>query len=75
MHGLEPKYADKVNFVYLDTDDPAVKPWMKQLHYRGMPHLILLDAEGNPVKQWIGTATQESIAQAFDAVLAGESIP
>lgn len=75
MHGLEPRYADQVNFVYLDRDDPEVKPLMKQLNNRGMPHLILLDAEGNPVKQWAGGATQESLAEAFDAVLAGELTP
>jgi len=75
VHGLEPRYADKVNFVYLDTDDPAVNPLKKQLGYRGMPHLILLDAEGNSVKQWTGGATQESLAEAFDAVLAGKPIP
>ena len=75
MHGLEPHYADKINFVYLDTDDAAVKPLMKQLGYRGKPHLILLDADGNMVKQWAGGATQESLVEAFDAVLAGEPIP
>lgn len=75
MHGLEPRYADKINFVYLDRDDPEVKPLMRQLNNRGMPHLILLDAAGNPIKQWAGGASQESLVEALDAVLAGEPIP
>lgn len=75
MHRLERDYAGKIDFVYLDTDDPAVTPFKKTFGYHGLPTLVLLDAQGNIAKQWAGPADQESLSQAFEAVLAGQPVP
>lgn len=75
MHRLERDYAGQIGFVYLDVDDPAVAPFKKQLPYRGIPTLVLLDAQGNVVKQWFGLVGGEQLTHAFDALLAGQPIP
>jgi hypothetical protein len=33
VHGLEAKYSDRILFTYLDIDDPANVPAMKDLQY------------------------------------------
>lgn len=65
MHGLEAKYAGKIDFVYLDIDDPNTTPFKSQLGYRYQPHMFLLDGEGNVLMQWVGFATEGEL----DAVL------
>ena len=54
VHGLEDKYAAKIDFVYLDIDDPTSGAAKRKLGYRVQPDLYLLDANGNIVQRWIG---------------------
>jgi hypothetical protein len=75
VHGLERDYARKIGFVYLDIDDPAVTLLEQELGYRLQPHLLLLDYEGNVVKQWVGLPSEKNLTTAFDALLAGKPIP
>jgi|TARA_B100001964_G_scaffold123820_1_gene137230 hypothetical protein len=75
VHGLERDYAGKIGFVYLDIDDPTVAPLKQELGYRVQPHLLLLDYEGNVVKQWVGLPSENNLTAAFDPLLAGKPIP
>jgi len=70
VHRLEQRYDGKIEFVYLDTDDPAVAPFMDEMDMIARPHFYLLDAEGNIVDQWLGPIKEEVFVQAFDAALA-----
>ena len=54
VHGLEAKYWQQANFVYLDVDDPRTSSFKQQLGYRLQPHFYLLDGQGNILQQWIG---------------------
>ena len=65
MHGLEAKYAGKIDFVYLDIDDPNTTPFKSQLGYRYQPHMYLLDGAGNVLMEWVGYTTEGEL----DAVL------
>lgn len=69
MHGLEAEYADRLNFVYLDIDDPATDSFKAELGYRYQPHLFLLDAQGNLTREWVGPVSREELAAAFEEVL------
>ncbi len=69
MHGLEAKYSDRVNFVYLDIDDPRTEPFKKQLGYRVQPHIFLLDGKGNILGQWVGAVDAVTLEQAIQAAL------
>lgn len=69
MHGLEVDYFNKINFVYLDIDDPANETFKKQLDFRYQPHLILLDGEGQILHQWIGPVPREEFVAVFEEIL------
>jgi thiol-disulfide isomerase/thioredoxin len=70
VQGLEPEYRNRMNFVYLDIDDPATRIFQSQLGFRTEPHFFLLDAQGHILQQWVGYVTPAQFRQAFDAALA-----
>jgi hypothetical protein len=65
VHGLEADYAGKIQFTYLDIDDPANDPFKKALSYRVQPQFFLLDGEGNIIQQWLGPVKAEEFEKAF----------
>lgn len=65
MHGLEQQWAEQVDFVYLDIDDPRTDSFKRQLGYRYQPHLFLLDAQGAVVQQWVGFVDGATLEQAL----------
>ncbi len=65
MHGLEAKYAGRIDFVYLDIDDPSTTPFKSQLGYQYQPHFFLLDGAGNVLQQWIGFAGEGELDAAL----------
>ena len=69
MHGLEVEYFGKVDFVYLDIDDPVNDDFKQVLGYRVQPNLFLLDREGNIIQQWLGVVTAEELRAAFDSAV------
>jgi hypothetical protein len=69
VHGLEAQYSDRMNFVYLDIDDPDNDQFKEALDYRYQPHLFLLDEDGKVLKQWLGRASGEELESAFKAAL------
>ncbi len=68
VHGLEAEYAGKVDFVYLNIDDPATTPFKKQLGYIYQPHLFLLDGQGNLLQQWIGFTSEADLDAALSSI-------
>lgn len=66
MHGLEVEYYDRVDFIYLDIDDPRTDPFKQQLGYRYQPHIFLIDGDGNIVQQWVGPVSESDLAAALD---------
>ncbi len=67
MHGLERDWQGKVKFVYLDIDDPRTDDFKRQLGYQYQPHLVLLDAQGHILQQWVGYVTAEQLTAAFQS--------
>jgi hypothetical protein len=70
VHGLESQYADRMNFVYLDIDDPANDSFKEALDYWVQPHIFLLDEEGNILNEWLGPVTEQEFVEAFEVALA-----
>jgi hypothetical protein len=70
VHGLESKYVDRMNFVYLDIDDPANDSFKENLGFRYQPHIFLLGPEGQVLNQWVGPVTEQALAEAFETALA-----
>ena len=68
MHGLEDKYAAKIDFVYLDIDDPTSETAKRKLGYRVQPDLYLIDAKGNIIQRWIGFVEAKALEDALSQV-------
>jgi len=67
VHGLQAKYEDKIQFTYLDIDDPNTRGFKQALGYRVQPHFFLLDANGKIVKEWLGFVQESDLVTAFEA--------
>ena len=69
VHALEEQYGEKINFIYLDVDDPGTQEFRDILVYRGQPQYFLLDRQGGILKQWSYYVAIEAFIDAFDAAL------
>jgi len=68
VHGLEAKYGDRIQFTYLDIDDPNTGDLKHALGYRVQPHMFLLDEQGTVVQQWLGYVEGETLEAAFQDI-------
>jgi len=71
VHGLKNEYGDRIQFTFLDIDDPDTKAWMEELNYIGRPYYVLLDAEGNILHKWTGYVPGEDLRAQFEEALGG----
>jgi thiol-disulfide isomerase/thioredoxin len=72
VHSLEAQYQDRMNFIYLDTDNPATLELKKALGYRDQPdnpQIFLLDDSGKIINKWVGVVSEEEFRNSFDAAL------
>lgn len=69
VHGLEERYGARMNFIYLDIDDPRTTQLKKQLGYKSQPHFFLLNPSGVVLRQWVGATPIEEISGAIEAAL------
>lgn len=69
VHGLEAEYSDRIDFVYLDIDDPNTASLKAELGYIGQPHFFLIDGDGKIVQQWLGFVPEAEFVNAFDGIL------
>jgi hypothetical protein len=65
VHGLEAKYFGKIEFTYLDADDPRTNGFQRALGFYYQPELYLLDANGRILQKWVGYVTQEQLETEF----------
>lgn len=72
VHGLEQLYGDRVNFVYLDRDDPATAEFQAELGYIYQPHVFILDGEGNILYQSVYFTEATELQAAIEAALANQ---
>ena len=69
VHGLEAKYSDQINFVYLDIDDPNTTNLKTDLDYIGQPQYVLVDGDGKIIQQWFGFVPEKEFVSAFKRFL------
>lgn len=69
VHGLEAEYADRIQFTYLDMDDPATNDLKRELGFTWRPHFFLLDGEGRIVQQWVGYVEEADLRGALESVV------
>ena len=69
VHAVEDDYKERVNFVYLDIDDPAANYFKEELGYVSQPHFFLVDPQGVIIQQWEEYVKIEELIQAIDSTL------
>ena len=65
VHGLEAKYFGRIQFSYLDADDPDTRPFQQQLGFYYQPEVYLLDGDGNVLQKWVGFTSEDEFETAF----------
>jgi thiol-disulfide isomerase/thioredoxin len=71
---LQDQYGSRVNFVYLDRDNPATAQLKRALYYDDYdtkPQIFLLDSEGKILRKWKGVVPQLDLQQAIQAATGG----
>ncbi|MBP7694807.1 MAG: hypothetical protein KA764_22985 [Anaerolineales bacterium] len=69
MHGLEAEYQERIQFTYLDMDDPATDAIKRELGFQWRPHFFLLDGSGEIIRQWVGMVEERELRAALDGAL------
>ena len=65
VHGLEAKYFGRIQFTYLDADDPRTDDFQRALGFYYQPEVYLLDAEGNVLQKWVGFTSEQQFEEVF----------
>jgi thiol-disulfide isomerase/thioredoxin len=69
VQGVEREYNTRMNFIYLDIDDPATEVFQRQLGFDAEPQFFLLDQLGIVLQEWQGYVTVDEFRAAFEAAL------
>jgi len=70
VHGLEGEYWGKVDFVYLDREDPANMEVVQRFGVTYQPVFILLQPNGAEVQRWFYITADELRFSLNDYLLA-----
>ena len=72
VHGLEKRYAGRIDFVYLDAEDDKTAAVRDKYEFVGTPQFVLLDAQGKQSgKHLFGLLDEAVLTAALDALAAG----
>ncbi len=69
VHGLEAQYWGRIDFVYLNIDDPATQPVKTRYGFSSQPLFVLVAADGTEVMRWFGYVSEGEFRQALDGYL------
>jgi thiol-disulfide isomerase/thioredoxin len=69
INGLEVRYHNRMNFIYLDVDDRATNAFKQALGYLYPPQFFLLDSQGKIINQWSGYVKVEVLETALQALV------
>jgi hypothetical protein len=76
VHGLEPQYSGRIDFVYLDTSDSRTTDARRRFQFTGTPQFVLVDRQGNQVGPPMhGVVTEAQLRAALDHLVAESSNP
>jgi hypothetical protein len=69
VDGLGLKYAERVNILWQDVDDPAARETALEHRVRAIPAFVLLDGSNQVVGYWLGLQPPKVFEQAFAPLL------
>ena len=69
VHGLQKRYTDKIDFIYLNADDEATAAARDKYEFVGTPQFVLLDPSGRQVgKALFGMLDEAVLVAALDSL-------
>ena len=72
VHGLEKRYAGRIDFVYLNAEDEKTAAVRDKYEFVGTPQFVLLDVQGRQVGTHLfGLLDEAVLTAALDALAAG----
>jgi hypothetical protein len=69
VHGLEAVYGEQIEFVYVNIDDPSSAGAKETYGFRYQPQFVLVDGNGEVIKQWQGRVEAAEFEEAFATVV------
>lgn len=70
VHGLQKRYAGKIDFIYLNAEDDSTAAARDQYEFVGTPQFVPVDASGRQVgKALFGMLEEPVLVAALDALL------
>ena len=67
--GLEREYGSRVEFVFLDIDNPKSEILQRLLGFEREPHFFLINGAGKVLYEWIGYATVEEMRRKIETII------
>ena len=61
MHGLEAEFWGRIDFVYLDIDNPGNGDMMRKYGFTAQPLFVLITPEGVAVKKLFGYQPEDDL--------------
>ena len=68
MNSLEREYAEKINLVMLNIDDPQWQEIIKKYHVTGVPQFTFLDRDRQTIDTLIGKVPKQIMVQIFEQI-------
>ena len=69
VHGLQKRYTDKIDFIYLNAEDEATAAARDKYEFVGTPQFVLLDPGGRQVgKALFGMLDEAVLVAALDSL-------
>jgi hypothetical protein len=69
VHGLEAMYFGRIDFHYLDADDPDTWEFKRRFGFYVQPEFYLVDGQGQVVKKWVGFVDEAGFRTELDRLL------
>ena len=70
VHGLEKRYAGRIDFVYINSEDDNTAAVRDKYEFVGTPQFVLLDPRGKQVgEQLFGLLEEPKLIAALDSLL------
>lgn len=70
VHGLEPQYKSRIDFVYLNIAEPQNDSAKRAFGFRATPHFFLVNARGIVRDSMQGVVPVDSLRAALDRLVA-----
>lgn len=69
VHGLEKRYAGRIDFIYLNAEDDSTAAARDRYEFVGTPQFVLVDARGRQVgTALLGMLDEAVLVAALDAL-------